>query len=475
MFQATDDGFYQQRLQAWRGGSALRDEARPPEHWLQHLWRHQRLLREGLRLSDGRSVQVLHPGFWNRGPGPDFRGAILRFDDGPSVQGDVEIDVEASGWIAHGHDRNPAFRGVVLHVVWERPTGPSGLPTWTMQDGLEAPLRELAPWLEGEAPGLIPANVRGGCCAPLRRLGKAGLESLLLQAAHHRLDRKAGELTHRARHRGWEGALWEGLVGALGYRHNTWPLRCLAEWVSPERESMDVLGAQACLFGLSGLLPAQPEGPNAGHLRAMWDRWWREAGRWPSGGLPREAWRLAGLRPANHPERRVAMAGHWLASGPRGAAMVEAILGACDTSQALERVARALQPSEDAFWETHWTLGSMTSRTSPLLGRPRQVDLVVNVVLPWLWARASSVTGPARDVRGLVWSRFCEWPAGEDNAVLKTARLRLLGGERRALPRTAAMQQGFLQVAADFCDASNALCEGCGFPALVEAWDRRTT
>jgi hypothetical protein len=205
---------------------------------------------------------------------------------------------------------------------------------------------------------------------------------------------------------------------------------------------MDVLGAQACLFGLSGLLPAQPEGPNAGHLRAMWDRWWREAGRWPSGGLPREAWRLAGLRPANHPERRVAMAGHWLASGPRGAAMVEAILGACDTSQALERVARALQPSEDAFWETHWTLGSMTSRTSPLLGRPRQVDLVVNVVLPWLWARASSVTGPARDVRGLVWSRFCEWPAGEDNAVLKTARLRLLGGERRVLPRTAAMQQG---------------------------------
>lgn len=473
MIPTTDDGFYADGLQAWRRGSGLRDEARPPEHWLQHIWRHQRVLRDGLLLTDDRALRILHPGFWNRGPGPDFRGAIVRLDDGPPIQGDVEIDVDASGWSVHGHDRNPAYRAVVLHVVWERPTGGSPVPTWTMQDGLEAPLRDLVPWLEGEAPGLIPANVRGGCCAPLRRLGTAGLEALLLQAARHRLDRKAGEFIHRARHRGWEGALWEGLVSALGYRHNTWPLRCLAEWASPERDRMDLLGAQACLFGLSGLLPAQPEGPNAGHLRAMWDRWWREAGRWPLGGLPRDAWRLAGLRPANHPERRVALAGHWLAAGPRGGALVEAILNAADTATASANVARVLQPSGDAFWETHWTLRSGATRPSPLLGGPRLVDLVVNVVLPWLWARALAVADPAHDVRALVWRRFLEWPPGEDNAVLKMARLRLLGGEKRPLPRTAAIQQGFLQVAADFCDASNALCEGCGFPALVEAWNTR--
>jgi hypothetical protein len=179
------------------------------------------------------------------------------------------------------------------------------------------------------------------------------------------------------------------------------------------------------------------------------------------------------LRPANHPERRVALAGHWLAAGPRGGALVEAILNAADTASAFANVARVLQPSGDAFWETHWTLRSGATRPSPLLGGPRLVDLVVNVVLPWLWARALAVADPAHDVRALVWRRFLEWPPGEDNAVLKMARLRLLGGEKRPLPRTAAIQQGFLQVAADFCDASNALCEGCGFPALVEAWNTR--
>ena len=480
MIQPTFDGFYPGWLETWRSGARLRDETRPPEHWLQHLWRHQRIVRDGLVLADGRALRVLHPGFWNRGPGPDFRGAILRIDEGPALQGDVEIDIEASGWVTHGHRSNPTFQRVILHVVWERPSDLGPIPTWVMSDGLEAPLRELVPWLEGEAPGLIPSHVRGGCCAPLRRLGDDAIHGLLIHAARHRLGRKAGEFVHRARHRGWEGALWEGLVSALGYRHNTWPLRCLAEWVSPENDRMDVAGAQACLFGLSGLLAPQPFGPNAAQLRAMWDRWWRESGRWPAGGLPREAWRLAGLRPANHPERRLAMAGHWLASGPRGPALVDAILGASDTREACERVARALQPAADAFWESHWTLASEPSRTAPLLGSPRMVDLAVNVVLPWLWARAKSAptSSPGTDmasgeVAGRVWRRFEEWPAGEDNAVLKMARLRLLGGERRRLPRTAAIQQGLLQVAADFCDASNALCEGCGFPAMVEAWAMR--
>jgi hypothetical protein len=266
------------------------------------------------------------------------------------------------------------------------------------------------------------------------------------------------------------------LVSALGYRHNTWPLRCLAEWVSPEHDRMDVVGAQACLLGLSGLLPAQADGPNAGQLRMMWDRWWREAGRWPAGGLPREAWRLGGIRPANHPERRLAMAGHWLASGPRGPALVEAVMGASAAADACDRFARALQPAADDFWESHWTMGSVASRTAPLLGGPRMVDLAINVVLPWLWARASSAPGMDADpcgVAGRIWRRFEEWPAGEDNAVLRMARLRLMGGERRRLPRTAIVQQGLLQVAADFCDASNALCEGCGFPAMVEAWGAR--
>ncbi|MEI7728803.1 MAG: hypothetical protein WCO56_04495 [Verrucomicrobiota bacterium] len=38
----------------------------PPEKLLQVIWLHQRLKRLSLRLVDGRSLRVLHPGFWIR-------------------------------------------------------------------------------------------------------------------------------------------------------------------------------------------------------------------------------------------------------------------------------------------------------------------------------------------------------------------------------------------------------------------------
>jgi hypothetical protein len=52
--------------------------------------------------------------------------------------------------------------------------------------------------------------------------------------------------------------------------------------------------------------------------------------------------------------------------------------------------------------------------------------------------------------------------------VLRLARRRLLGGvPRPGILRTAASQQGLLQVVRDFCAHSNALCERCAFPGLV--------
>src|SRR6185369_1059272 len=96
------------------------DRESPPEALLQAIWQHQRLRRDELRTAaDGRPVRVLHPGFRSVEGGPDFRGAVVQFGDDPPRSGDVEVDVRPGGWRAHGHDRNPAFEKVILHVVWE--------------------------------------------------------------------------------------------------------------------------------------------------------------------------------------------------------------------------------------------------------------------------------------------------------------------------------------------------------------------
>ena len=190
----------------------------PPEQLLQAIWQHQRLRRRDLRATDGRLTAILHPGFLNLEAGPDFRRALVQVGNAKPFECDVEVDVRSADWRQHGHDTNPAFGTVGLHVVWQAgPYGPSGLPVVELQNQLDAPLGQLTDAL-GQATTLPHQNVRGRCAAPLRDLPAEGVADLLAQAAQVRLKTKAAAIAERA---GWEQALWDRLFTALGYKQNS--------------------------------------------------------------------------------------------------------------------------------------------------------------------------------------------------------------------------------------------------------------
>jgi hypothetical protein len=457
--------------------SALRDDRdSPPERLLQAIWLHQRLRRDQLRTLDGETVRVLHPGFASAEGGPDFRGAVLQIGDAAPRSGDVEVDLRAAGWRAHGHDRNPAFQNVLLHVVWDADRAPARTPPLlALRQALDAPLGELSLWLEREPAKSLPEGLRGKCAAPLRELPEPARAELLRQAARVRFEAKAAQFQARARHAGWEQALWEGLFRALGYKHNVWPMHCLAE----TRERWGGAGEspftlQARLLGLSGLLPAEltrAQAAGDGYLRRAWDGWWRDRDALADCALPRAVWRFHGLRPANHPQRRLALAAHWLAAGNVAARLERWCAADVPDPQLLDSLWEILQVPRDEFWSWHWTFRSpRLQRAQPLLGRTRVTDLAVNVILPWLWARAAE--GRSEPLQAKLARRYFAWPPAEDNAVLRLARQRLLGGAARRARAGAAEQQGLMQIVRDFCDHSNAVCDHCAFPELVKAWPR---
>ncbi len=440
----------------------------PSERLLQQIWRHQRLRPAPLKTLDGRPVQVLHPGFWNREAGPDFRRAVIRLGDDFPRTGDVEVDLHPGAWRGHGHDRNPAFRQVQLHVVWDADeTTACALPTLALRPCLDAPLEELAALLGNDTPP--PPRLPGQCAAPLADLPDAPLAELLRQAALVRLQQKAASFENRARSAGWEQALWEGLFTALGYKHNTWPLRRLAErlpQLAPRRALPDLLHLQARLLGVAGLLPAEltravPAADT--HVRRLWDLWWREREQFVELILPQTTWHLAGVRPANHPPRRLALAAHWLARDDLPARLEQWFTTAVPVRDLEDTLLEILRVETDEFWAWHWTLRSpRLDQPRPLLGAPRATDLAVNIILPWLWMRA--VAGANERLRHEAEQRYLEWPRAEDNATLRLARQRLLDGQRRGASRSAVQQQGLLQIVRDFCDQSDALCVGCRFP-----------
>jgi hypothetical protein len=223
------------------------------------------------------------------------------------------------------------------------------------------------------------------------------------------------------------------------------------------------------LLGVGGLLPADltRHDPGTDHyLRQLWDRWWRDREAFADCCLPRAAWRFHGLRPANHPQRRLAMAAHWLLDPNAGQSLEQWLAAEAPDDELVSSLAGVLGSAADDFWSWHWTLRSpRLPRAQPLIGPQRVTDLAVNVILPWFLARAQA--GDCAQFKERVQRRYCAWPAAEDNSLLRLARQRLLGGRWLRLPRTAAMQQGLFQIVRDFCDATNALCAGCGFTDLA--------
>ncbi|MCC7364328.1 MAG: DUF2851 family protein [Dehalococcoidia bacterium] len=142
-------------------------------------------LAGALRLEDGRTLRVIFPGVPGGASGPDFRDAIL--DAGGDVlRGHVELHLRASGWRAHGHAGDPAYAGVVLHVVAENDTG--ALST-LHASGRAIPVLVLRePGAHAFPPPFTPpcalAAARGQDPAPaLHRLGERRLRSKAARVA----------------------------------------------------------------------------------------------------------------------------------------------------------------------------------------------------------------------------------------------------------------------------------------------------
>jgi len=243
-------------------------------------------------------------------------------------------------------------------------------------------------------------------------------------------------------------------------------------WSSGVSSAIEI---QARLLGVSGLLPDQlsrAQQSTDTYLRRTWDLWWRERDEFAGSILPRAAWKFHGLRPANHPQRRLALASHWLADKKLVSKIENWSAKEIADKKLLSSLLEILQGERDEFWSWHWTFKSKRmEKPQPLLGATRVTDLAVNVILPWLWIRAGQ--GKNEKLRREMERRFFAWPAAEDNSVLKLARQRLLGSGYAHVFKTAATQQGLIQIVRDFCDNSNAICDDCRFPELVRGWNAR--
>ena len=390
------------------------------ERHLHALWFDDRLRPENLKTSRGEPVTVESPGRWNLEAGPDFSGAVLLIGrEQRRVAGDAEIHIFSNDWKNHGHHNDPRYAGVRFHITWfpgktDEALFPSGTIHIPLADVCAADLDSIDltayPYQEPRASRHFPMSGK------YMGAGSACLES----AGEERLRQKTLRMAWLMQRRGEAQALYEETAAALGYKHNKAPFRKLAQ--SLPLEALAQYGADwktvyAVLLGISGLLPKQPGSnwPEASkkELRSLWDCWWREQHKWEEVVvLEKTEWRLSGLRPLNHPVRRLAALAQYAAFG-------------------------SFQTSEECYWSNHagWT---GKEKKTELVGKDRLNAIALNVFVPCRLAKGDS-------------SVLKNLPVEPMNSVIRETAYTLFGPDHSPkLYRTALARQGLIQIFNDF-------------------------
>ena len=235
--------------------------------------------------------------------------------------GDMEVDLRSSGWHAHGHDRNPAFQNVILHVVWESERPATGAPpTLLLRQALDAPLGELSLWLGGEAAQTLPEELRGQVLRPVARRA-AGAVARACSTRRRRCDCRARRRSSRPAPGKSAGSSRSGKDSSAPWVTSTTSGPCSASpncaragrHPGPSRSPCRRACSASAACCRSELTRSQAGDDH--YIRRVWDQWWRERDEFSDCILPRALWRLHGSRPANHPQRRLALASRWSVAG----------------------------------------------------------------------------------------------------------------------------------------------------------------
>lgn len=411
---------------------------------------------------DGQSVRVVHFGWWNRGPGPDFRDCVISLN-GEIRRGSIELDRDPRDWERHGHAFNPAYNDTVLHLHLTPDSGPVFF-TRTADHRL-VPRVYLSPGMALErSTGPTPPAVPGRCAKVFAALDPERVLEIMRAAARMRLERKAVRLRRVAAAHGPDQALYQALAEALGYSRNRLPMTVLAQ-----RLPLDFLlkrkdDSAALLFGHAGFLEGRAfdhaDAETRAWLRGLWDRWWAWRREEPDGAAARPplVWHTAGTRPQNHPQRRLAALSLLVRRWPE-----------------FRRLTRPDAFSEKAlrefftgfshpYWDRHYTLQSApAAKPVALVGPARVTDFLANIVYPWLVPDNETL-----------WAEYLRLAATDDNEKTRRAALRLFGDRARTdLKRFTSkiwQQQALLQIHDDFCLADSSGCARCPMPEQARAF-----
>jgi len=427
------------------------------ERLLHYVWKHKLLPLRPLSTTDGQTVEIIDPGLYNTDAGPDFFNAKVKID-GTLWVGNVEIHCKASEWFVHGHDRDPHYDNVVLHVVSDadaRAVTCSGnvIPQMTLQ---------VPSYIAGNYAELLHTDKYPPCHRIIPTLPRLTAHSWMSALQTERLEHKATTIAERVAHSGgdWEEACFATLARNYGFGTNgqafeTWATGGWLQKAAHHRD--DIFQTEALFLGQAGLLdPESIARRNRAtavaddYFIAMRNEYQYLARKFNLQPMDFHLWKFMRLRPQNFPHIRLSQLANLYCSRRAGLSQ----LVECRT---VDQVRHLIHTAVTPYWRTHYAFGQ-PSKDNPKSLSPRSADLlIINTIVPLLFAYGRSHSSERLCQRA---TDFLEQLKPEDNTIVR------MWNECGLEAQNAADTQALIQLKKVYCDRRECLRCRIGYEYL---------
>lgn len=421
------------------------------EDYLHYLWQYQKFDFQEMKTSEGLPVRILAPGSHNLLSGPDFFNSRLLIGD-QEWAGNVEIHLRSSDWYMHGHENDPAYDNVILHVVWVHDVDVY------RKNNVPLPVVEIRNLVASDTVGLYEDLCSGSgnrwinCEKDLADIDNFFMDNWLDRLYVERLEKKSrliNELFYRLAG-DWEAVLFHMLAKNFGLNINGDSFLNLAASI-PFSVVRKIRGnlrqLEALLLGQAGLLEKQHEETYFRTLKEEYIFLQKKFNLDCRGILPVKYFRL---RPDNFPELRLVQ----LAALYHRHQSLFAALNRCSET---EEIYELLNIEISAFWNTHYTFARDHSYRKKIFTKNFMDLLIINTVVP---VRFSFLKSQGKEDFEEVFS-IMEKVAPEENQIIKK-----FNSLRSGIAENARKSQALLQLKQDYCEKNACLNCAVGIKLL---------
>ncbi|MCX6256921.1 MAG: DUF2851 family protein [Bacteroidia bacterium] len=409
------------------------------EEFLQFVWRYQ-LFTPGIKKgANGEQIEIVSVGEFNSDAGPDFLNARIRIK-GTLWIGNVEVHLNSSDWMKHGHQNDMAYRNVILHVVKTDDVPvlrENKEPVTTLildyKESLEKNYRKLLlskQWIPCAKDILIPDQFRLSFW----------LNSLMIERLLRKSEYIAGQLEKNAN--GWEETLYQQLGRNFGTKINGQPFEMLAKSLPLKylaRHKTDLVQIEAMLFGQAGFFYENLFGDE--YFIRLKNEYEFLKEKFSLKPLAKYNWKYLRLRPANFPTIRIAQFASLIhCSSVLFSKLVEA--------RSADEIRELFNVKLSGYWEDHYNFNKTSAQKKKRTGDDMINTLIINTAAPFLF----------------LYGRFHDSGRHKDLAVNLLENLKpeknsiVMNWQKLGIPAiNAAESQALIQLKKEYCDHKKCL------------------